>query len=109
MIARVGSALSRFSGRWVPDPFVLALLLTLVVWAVGAIRMTGAGEASVLHSLAMGWPDGFALTGGLAFALQMCFILITGHAMALSEPIKLLGQPSPMPGLRYAESWRWLP
>lgn len=89
MIARLGSALSRFSGRWVPDPFVLALLLTAVVAAVGAGRMLASGqEASVLASLSLGWLDGFSLSGGLAFALQMCFVLVTGHAMALSPPVQ---------------------
>lgn len=90
MIARLGSALSRFSGRWVPDPFVLALLLTAVVAALGAGRMLASGDAdtSVLATLSLGWLDGFSSSGGLAFALQMCFVLVTGHAMALSPPVQ---------------------
>jgi short-chain fatty acids transporter len=90
MISRFGSALNRFSSRWVPDPFVLALLLTAVVAAVGAGRMlvSGPEDSSILASLTLGWIDGFALSGGLAFALQMCFVLVTGHAMALSPPVQ---------------------
>jgi short-chain fatty acids transporter len=90
MIARLGSALSRFSGRWVPDPFVLALVLTALVAALGAGRLLlgGNGETSVLATLSLGWLDGFSLSGGLAFALQMCFVLVTGHAMALSPPVQ---------------------
>ncbi len=90
MIARLGSALSRFSARWVPDPFVLALLLTLVVAMASAGRMlaNADGESTVLASLSLAWFDGFASSGGLAFALQMCFVLVTGHAMALSPPVQ---------------------
>ncbi len=91
MIARLGSVLSRFSGRWVPDPFVLALLLTALVAAVGAGLLLAGGdsETSVLATLSLGWLDGFSLSGGLAFALQMCFVLVTGHAMALSPPVQV--------------------
>lgn len=86
MIARLGSSLSRFAGRWVPDPFVLALLLTLLVAAAGALRLVAAGEP--LGALADGWLGGFASSGGLAFALQMALILVTGHAIALSPPVQ---------------------
>lgn len=88
MVARLGNALNRFSARWVPDPFVLALLLTVLVLCAGAGRMVGLGEHGIAESLATGWMDGFGLGGGLAFALQMCFVLVTGHAMALSPPVQ---------------------
>ncbi|MCP4446675.1 MAG: short-chain fatty acid transporter [Myxococcales bacterium] len=88
MVARLGNALNRFSARWVPDPFVLAILLTALVLCAGAGRMMGLGESGIAESLALGWMDGFALSGGLAFALQMCFVLVTGHAMALSPPVQ---------------------
>jgi short-chain fatty acids transporter len=90
MVARLGNALNRFSARWVPDPFVLALLLTALVLCAGAGRMLGLGQSDIAESLALGWMDGFGLSGGLAFALQMCFVLVTGHAMALSPPVQRL-------------------
>ncbi len=88
MVARLGNALNRFSARWVPDPFVLALLLTALVLCAGAGRMLARGESEIIQGLALGWMDGFSLSGGLAFALQMCFVLVTGHAMALSAPVQ---------------------
>ena len=33
MLARLGARLARVSARWVPDPFVIALILTAVVAA----------------------------------------------------------------------------
>lgn len=91
MLSRASDALNRFSSRWVPDPFVLALLLTLLVFAVGAGRMVAGGQGTGSFALlGLAWVDGFSLSGGLAFALQMCFVLVTGHAMALSPPLQSL-------------------
>lgn len=92
MLAWLGSRLNRFSSRWVPDPFVLALGLTALVALIGAGRLLMVGEeveGGLLQSLTLGWIDGFSLSGGLAFALQMCLVLVTGHAMALSPPVQL--------------------
>ena len=86
MIARFGRALTRLSARAVPDPFVLALLLTLVVFGAGAWRL--AGEGDVVWTLVGGWAESFANPGLLAFALQMCLVLVTGHALALSPAVQ---------------------
>jgi hypothetical protein len=39
MIQRLGTTLSRFASRWVPDPFVLAILLTFVTFGLAAAVM----------------------------------------------------------------------
>ncbi len=86
LISRIGASLHRFSMRWVPDPFVLALLLTAAVLGIGVAKTAlGQGE---LSAIPLAWIDGVSLPGGLAFALQMCFVLVTGHAMALSPPVQ---------------------
>jgi short-chain fatty acids transporter len=89
MISRIGIALSRAAARTVPDPFVLALGLTAVVFAAGWIALcvtgTGSGTATTLLE---GWYDGFRDPAGLAFALQMCLVLVTGHALATSPPVQ---------------------
>lgn len=93
MVARLGAVLHRFASRWVPDPFVLALGLTGLVAAVAMIRVAvvGApGESGPLWTVAGGWLDGFASTGGLAFALQMCLVLVTGQAIVESPPVQKL-------------------
>ena len=83
LLARFGAALNRASVRFVPDPFVLALILTLLVLGFGL-------ALAPLDTVLVGWVEGFASPGGLAFALQMCLVLVTGHALATSPPVQRL-------------------
>jgi short-chain fatty acids transporter len=82
MLARLGEVFSRWAERWVPDPFVLALALTLIT-LLGGFALSGSVGA-VFH----GWYSGFSSTPLLAFALQMCLILVTGQALASSPPVQ---------------------
>ena len=84
MLVRVGEVFSRWSERWVPDPFVLALALTLIA-LLGGLALFGSWSA-----VFQGWFDGFSSTPLLAFALQMCLILVTGQALAASPPVQRL-------------------
>ena len=91
VIAKLGSVLSRFAARWVPDPFVLALGLSLLVFVVGVLRLhvTGApGDDGPVWTALVGWAEEFTDSAGLAFALQMALVLVTGHAMAMSPPVQ---------------------
>src|SRR5687768_14816119 len=90
MLARLGAAMARASARWVPDPFVIALGLTAVVAGLAAARAIGAGAGvgETLGALGRGWTAGVADPAGLAFAMQMCLVLVTGHAMADSPPVQ---------------------
>ncbi len=88
MIVRLGAWLTRVATRVMPDPLVLALALTAVVLVAGATRMRAAGEDDVAWTLLEGWTGGFASTPLLAFALQMCLVLVTGHALATSPPVQ---------------------
>ena len=89
MLERIGSWLSRGARRFVPDPFVLALLLTFVSFAA-ALWFTGGN----FHSVLIAWVDGKGGGKGfwnlLAFGMQMCLILVTGHALASSPPLRRL-------------------
>jgi short-chain fatty acids transporter len=84
MLARLGEVFSRWAERWVPEPFVLALVLTLIT-LLGGFAMSGSVGAVLL-----GWYGGFSSTPLLAFALQMCLILVTGQALASSPPVQRL-------------------
>jgi short-chain fatty acids transporter len=84
MLARLGEVFSRWAQRWVPDPFVLALILTFIT-LLGGFGLTGSA-GQVLQ----GWYGGFSSTPLLAFALQMCLILVTGQALASSPPVQRL-------------------
>lgn len=81
MIARLGAALSRWGERYLPDPFVLALGITVIV---GGASLTALSAAEVIGA----WMNGFASPPLLGFALQMCLVLVTGHALALSPPVQ---------------------
>jgi len=82
MLARLGEVFSRWADRWVPDPFVLALALTLVT------LLGGLALSESIHTVLRGWYGGFSSTSLLAFALQMCLILVTGQALASSPPVR---------------------
>ncbi len=93
MIRWFGQSLSAFAGRWVPDPFSIAILLTVLTFALTTLAM-GLGLPEVIGF----W--GGRLAGGevlptekglwklLAFGMQMCLILVTGHALATSRPVQ---------------------
>lgn len=83
MIERLGSAFAARAERWVPSPFVLALVLTVLTFLL-AISATGASPAQAW----IGWGDGF--WEFLKFGMQMTLILVTGHALAISGPVERL-------------------
>ena len=93
MIARLGQTLSRLSARFVPDPFVIVLTLTLLTFAISFLfgdKVAALSASERTLALADGWFADFYSTGLMKFALQMCIVLITGHALALSRPMQFL-------------------
>lgn len=68
--------------RTIPDPFVLAILITAIVAVLCAVF---APHASVVH-LVGGWYKGFFDI--LTFAFQITLILVTGHAFAHAPPVQ---------------------
>jgi short-chain fatty acids transporter len=69
--------------KYLPDPFLFAVILTFVVFILGVI-MTGQGPLDmVLH-----WSGGF--WNLLAFSMQMVLVLVTGNAMAQAPVFKKL-------------------
>ncbi|KOO42908.1 TIGR00366 family protein [Priestia koreensis] len=67
--------------RFLPDPFVFALILTLILFASGII-FTSHGPIEMVEF----WGSGF--WNLLAFAMQMSLVLVTGHALASSPLVK---------------------
>ena len=90
MISRVGLAVSRAFQRSAPDPFVIAIFLSLLT-AVLALVLgdfdTAPGESRVV-ALLDAWRAESGLWTFLAFGMQMCLILVTGHALASSRPVR---------------------
>lgn len=75
--------LSSLVSRYLPDPLVFAILLTIITFALGVFLT----QSSVLDMVNM-WGDGF--WNLLAFSMQMALVLVTGHALASSDPIHKL-------------------
>jgi short-chain fatty acids transporter len=69
--------------RFIPSALVFAILLTAVV-AVLALTLTDATPVDVL----VGWGDGLA--GLLEFMTQMALILLLGHMLANTRPVRRL-------------------
>lgn len=86
MLARLGDRLSSLFRATAPDPFVIAVLLTLLTFLLALWRTD-----STASDLVASWASP---TGGvwkfLGFAMQMCLILVTGHAVAASRPVAML-------------------
>lgn len=87
MLERLGHVLSGWARRYVPDPFVLALLLTLLTF-VAALVFTRFDVTGVLYAWVDGKGGGKGFWNLLAFGMQMCLILVTGHAFAASPPMR---------------------
>lgn len=77
MVAAVSKMFTRFVVRFLPDPLVFAMLLTILVFVLG-ITITSHG----LMDMVKMWGDGF--WNLLAFSMQMALVLVTGHALASS-------------------------
>ena len=90
IISNLGLALSRGFRRTAPEPFVLAILLTLVAALLALSLGDFPGkdtETSSAEALLDAWRSGDGLWKFLAFGMQMCLVLVTGHALASSRPV----------------------
>jgi short-chain fatty acids transporter len=67
--------------RYLPDPFLFVVILTLVVFGLGLIFT----ESSSLEMVQY-WGDGFWSL--LAFSMQMVLVLVTGYVLASSPLFK---------------------
>lgn len=69
----------RLVQRYLPDPFLFATVLTLVVYGMGLV-LTDSGPVQMMRY----WGEGF--WGLLEFAMQMVLVLVTGYVLASSRP-----------------------
>ncbi|PTW54376.1 short-chain fatty acids transporter [Breoghania corrubedonensis] len=69
--------------KYLPDPFIIAWGITLVVCAM-ALGITHTAPLDIVTY----WGDGFF--GILKFAMQMTLVVVTGYALAVSNIMKLL-------------------
>lgn len=93
MIRDLGLWISRVFGRYAPDPFVLAILLTVLTAVLALALGDFGGERLTLAErgarLLDGWRSNQGIWAFLAFSMQMCLVLVTGHALAATPPVRL--------------------
>ncbi len=81
MIGRLSRVLTGFVSRYLPDPLIFAMLLTLLTFLI-ALALTPHTPLDMVQM----WGDGF--WNLLGFGMQMALIIVTGHALASSGPVK---------------------
>ncbi|MGF7057702.1 TIGR00366 family protein [Brassicibacter mesophilus] len=67
--------------KYLPDPFLFAVFLTLFVFVMGIFATSQSPIQMVTH-----WGDGFWSL--LQFSMQMALVLVTGHTLASAPIIK---------------------
>jgi len=80
-VQKFGEAIADRVERWMPSPFVFAILLTYVA-AIAAFVSEGSSVAEV----ALAWYGGF--WNLLTFAMQMVIILVTGTVVAYHPSVR---------------------
>ena len=78
---RLSSFFVKVMQRFLPDPWVLAIVLSLIVFVAGLL-LTGSNPLQMVTF----WGDGFF--GLLEFSMQMVLILVTGYALASTALVK---------------------
>lgn len=81
----IANVLTKFVSRYLPDAYVLAVVLTLVIFAAGVLFT----ESTALQMVEY-WGDG--LWSMMTFTMQMCLVIVTGHALASTNPVQKLMQ-----------------
>ncbi|MGB5667341.1 MAG: TIGR00366 family protein, partial [Maribacter sp.] len=81
MLIKLGDRLSHIFLKYMPDAFVFALILTLVVF-FGAFFWMHTSPLEIIKS----WYNGFFDL--LSFGMQIVLIIITGFSIALSPVVK---------------------
>jgi short-chain fatty acids transporter len=77
----ISRGMTRFVSRYLPDPFIFAIFLTILVFGL-AVALTPKTPLDLVQM----WGAGF--WNLLAFSMQMALVLVTGHALATAEPIR---------------------
>lgn len=83
MLTKAAKPLVKLVDRYLPDPYIFVLLLTLIVM-LAAIVSEQQAPIDVINY----WGDGFWSL--LSFSMQMLLVLVAGFMLASSPPIKKL-------------------
>lgn len=73
----------RVVNRWLPDAFLFAIVLTIVVF-IAAMAATGMGPIKMVDA----WGNSKGFWSLLSFAMQMALVVVFGSACASAKPVK---------------------
>ncbi len=83
MFKKIVNGCVRVVNRWLPDPFLFAVILTIVVF-IAAMFATGLGPIKMIGA----WGADTGFWSLLSFSMQMALVLVLGSAMASARPCK---------------------
>ena len=87
--SRTAARLTRWSSRWVPGSFTIAVGLTAVVFLGGmaaGIFLKNSTPMRAAWACVIAWGDGVWTL--LEFGMQMCLVIFTGYIIAVSRPVR---------------------
>jgi short-chain fatty acids transporter len=93
VLATLGGRLSRFTERWIPDSWVVCMMITVLVFVLAV-----AGPGVSLPAAVLAWGGGMWTL--LELSMQLALALVAAHACVSSRPIfksleRLSGLPNP--------------
>ena len=83
MFKKIVNGCVRVVNRWLPDPFLFAVILTIVVF-IAAMFATKLGPIDMIGA----WGATTGFWSLLSFSMQMALVLVLGSAMASAAPCK---------------------
>ena len=90
-VRNLGSGLSRVTERWIPDSWVICMLLT-----VAALVLSILGAGASVEQAVLAWGDGVWLL--LTLAMQFTIAMVAAHACVSSPPVfRLLDRLASLP------------
>ncbi len=105
VLSRAALSLTRWTSRWVPGSFTIAVHLTLIVLAAGLAVELAHGRVHPFRAVldcVVAWGEGVWTL--LEFGMQMCLIIFTGYLIAVSPPVRrgllwIVGRPATPAGV----------
>jgi short-chain fatty acids transporter len=80
--------------KFLPHPFTIAILITILTFGLALLltRHENVSTTKYAYQLILDWQAGLwdKSGGGLYFAFQMMLMLVLGHCLALTDPVKKL-------------------
>ena len=83
MFKKITNGCVRVVNRWLPDAFLFAVILTIIVF-VAAMVATGMGPLEVVTA----WGSTSGFWSLLSFSMQMALVVVFGSACASARPVK---------------------